>query len=102
MLVEEYLLPSNFDLTTSNQPEEVFLGERVPDLHNVSSNQNRDSTVAVHHDALCTVETLNSNILQVCLLLEGVGNCAKVGGMKTRISDSGNAGHVNGLDGHVP
>ena len=67
-MIEEYLNPVNFDLVTSIQSEQTTLTEQPPDWQRICTN---DKTA-------CSLEQLNSNILQVCLQLEGLANFAQV------------------------
>ena len=67
MLLEEYLSPNYWNLQTSNQSDDEFQVEKGPDWRIVSGSEKQSSLVE-----------MNSNILLVTLLLEGVGNFAKV------------------------
>ncbi len=66
MLLEEYLSSAHWRLQTSNQPEEATVST-ASDWRIVSANEKASS-----------LSQLNNNILLICLLLEGVGNFAKV------------------------
>ena len=67
MLVEEYLSSSNLDLDISTQWKVEMLGERSHFQEHFA-----------HEKTASSVQSLNSNILQVCLLMEGIGNAAVV------------------------
>ena len=68
MLLEEYLSPTYWNLSTSNQSEEEFHVEKAPDWRMITANEKPS-----------TLMELNNNILLITLLLEGIGNFAKVG-----------------------
>ena len=67
MLLEEYLSPTCWNLPTTNQSEDEFQVEKSPDWTVISANEKPS-----------TLSQLNNNILLVTLLLEGIGNFAKV------------------------
>ena len=67
MLLEEYLSLTYWNLPTSNQSEEEFKVEKAPDWRMISANEKPS-----------TLMELNNNILLITLLLEGIGNFAKV------------------------
>nr|XP_006819759.1 PREDICTED: TELO2-interacting protein 1 homolog [Saccoglossus kowalevskii] len=67
-LLEEYISPSNWRLVTSSQSEVASSRKSVSDRLLVLSQKTNQLSLG----------TLNSNILQICLLLEGVGVFAKV------------------------
>ncbi|XP_070560811.1 TELO2-interacting protein 1 homolog isoform X2 [Ptychodera flava] len=67
-LLYEYISPPYWHLVTSNQSEFISSRKSVSDRL-VISDQEKDTL---------TLGTLNSNVLQICLLLESIGTFAKV------------------------
>lgn len=71
MLIDEFLSPTNFNLKTSNVDD--VTGQQM-----FTRSRSQDNRIALTSDTRQPISTLNSNILQICLCLEGFEKFAQV------------------------
>ncbi|XP_064596602.1 TELO2-interacting protein 1 homolog [Liolophura sinensis] len=75
MLIDEFLSPTNFNLKTSNVDDDA--GKQM-----LTRSWSQGQQLALTSDSRQPVATLNTNILQICLFLEGFGKFSQVLGTK--------------------
>jgi len=72
MIIDEYLQPEHWNLPTDNQSDNGMSATDSQDWLIVSANHRRAKASGL------AIEQINSNILQICLMLEGMAGFSKV------------------------